>query len=138
MRAVVELETALRQPGGGLLAGKERAFDIDGENAVVFRLGHLADGLDKHNAGVVDQNIELPKMGDSLIEEPDDIGHAPHIGLNRQRLAASGGDFGDQLLGHGGLVGIIDHHRGTLPAKAFGNGPADATRGAGDQGDLAF
>jgi hypothetical protein len=53
-------------------------------------------------------------------------------------MASAGcADAGDDLV-RGGLAGdVVDGDGGALGGEAFGDGDADAARGAGDEGDLA-
>ncbi len=64
------------------------ALEIDIDDVVPFRPGHLDRGLEQCTAGIVDQNVDVAEGFDRGGEGLRDNGLAAQIELHRHHLAA--------------------------------------------------
>ena len=78
----------LNHGAGHGAAAQKGAFDIHVLNAIPFGLVEFDHGhavKSGQRCGIVDQNIDLPKMCQSLLHHRLDLPNVRHIGHNRQR-----------------------------------------------------
>ncbi len=76
--------------------------------------------------GVVDQDIHPPEVLQSFLDQPLRVGEDADVGLDGKRLAAGRDDLGDNGLGLGGAIAVVDHDLCALAGKLDGDGCPDA------------
>jgi hypothetical protein len=97
------------------------------------------NGLDRGefvDAGIVNEDVDTPEGSLGVGKQADDVAGVGDIALQGDRLAAGGGDVGDDLVGSGLAGGVVDNDGRTGRGEVLGNGGADALGGAGDEGGL--
>ena len=118
----------------------ERPLLVDGDHRVVVGLVHLHQRAIPDDAGVVDQDVDLPEgvdggghdpAGAVEVVDPVAVGH---------RRPAPAHDLLDDLFGRI-LIGavaaerdadVVHHHAAPFAGQAQGDGPPDAATRAGD------
>src|SRR5579859_1718465 len=113
----------------------ERALDVDVDHRVPFLGVGLGHGADGHDAGIVEEHVELAEVNDDRVHHRLDlrlVGYVEQIGLG---LAALRGDFGDDG------VELVLAPRGDRHLRALGGEMArclgaDAGAATGDEDDL--
>jgi hypothetical protein len=91
----------------------KNALEVDVEDLVVLGLGRVQDGGPGLDAGVVDHDVEVPERAHRRRDQPLEVVHLAHIGLDTDRLVAELGDLLLQLLGRGFVGHVVDDHAGT-------------------------
>jgi hypothetical protein len=116
-----------------LLGEKERAGEVDVDHRVPLRTRDLHHRLDQRPPRIVDEHVDMGEGGDRLCESRRDALRrgeierdwhhlaAAQVGLAEQRIEALDIDLGDREIVAGAGERQRDH-------------PADAGRGAGDEG----
>jgi hypothetical protein len=121
----------VRQSGVG---GVEQALGVDGDHAVPLVRVRADDRAQEHQAGVVDQDVQVAAPLDTVLHDCLGLRAVRDVGLHGQRGAAGLLD----LAGEGfEAVHAAGHHydgRAVLGEPA-GGGLADAAARAGDEGD---
>src|SRR5215470_285797 len=106
-------------------------------DAVPVSFGELHDIGAARHAGVVDEDVDAPKLGDRASDHAFDAGDVAHIGGNRQRAVLVGCERCRDALGE--LCVDVNHrHAGAGLGESRGSGPTDALAGTGHQGYLIF
>lgn len=121
----------------GILRHKELAAAVEVEDLVKQRGRHVHLGAPHLHARVGDDKVQVAKVRDGLVKELGDRLRLANVRLDGDALGAQLGELGDDLLGGLGAAGVIDNDIGAAPAELNGNAPANASPGAGDEGDLA-
>jgi len=122
-----------RQGGGDAV---QQALDVDVDHLVPLvgqARRHRGDG---HVAGVVDQHVDPAEGLDGGGDHGVGVGLDGDVGPDGDRLAAGGGDLGDQGLQAVDAAGG-QHQAGALGGEVAGGGFAQAAAGPGDDDDLA-
>ncbi len=97
----------------------------------------VVDGAAREHAGIVDEDIEAPKLLGNVVHERFDLLGIGLIGLERLGAHAVVPQISYDRLGLVGGRGITDRDVGALVGEGSGDCRADTARAAGDQGDLA-
>ena len=127
------------------MGGGEGALQVHPHHGVEVTLGHGEEHGVAHDAGVVDEHVEVAELVDRLAHQVGRPGPVRHVVVVGGRLATSPADDVGDLLG-GALVHplaadrapyVVDHDRGPLAGKLERLTPADAVAGAGDDRHLA-
>ncbi|MOA20382.1 hypothetical protein D3C78_1408230 [compost metagenome] len=121
----------------GFLGGHEHAGDVDRDHALVGFEFDVFDRAAEGQAGVVDQNVDAPKGVDGLRNRRTHRLRFTGIRRNRHGAAAFAGNDLHHFPGlvRRGAVGQC--HLRTVGGQAPGNGRADRTRAAGNQGNFS-
>ncbi|MCY1459790.1 hypothetical protein D9M71_772940 [compost metagenome] len=107
------------------------------DDGVPLLVGHLLDHVVPGVAGVVDDDVDATEVVDSGLDEAVgeiDSGHAAHAGNG---FTAGSADFRNHFFSRSG-VEVVDHDFGAVGSQLQGDLTANATAGAGYQGDFAF
>ena len=108
-------------------------MEVDVDHPVRGRVGFGGELADRHDPGVVDQDVERPEPLRDLVEEVGERVAARHVELEADRL---GPELGRGLVGEL-AVEVADRDLGPL-ARQRGRGRlADSTGAARDRHDLA-
>ena len=100
-------------------------------------IDHTEQPLFQH-AGIVDQHVQLTRLGKQLLKGLLDCLRLRHVDAERvTRHAELGAELIDQPV-HGRLISSRQPQFGPLRGKQPGNGEPDAAPGAGDQHPLAL
>jgi hypothetical protein len=127
-----------RQVLVGLPGDEELAAGVDAHDAVVLLLGHVLHVAEGDDAGVGADNVELAEVLDGLVHHLDGLGDVADVGLDGDGVAAHLLDLLDELVGGFLGVGVVDDDLGAAAGELNGHRRANATAGAGDEGDLAI
>jgi hypothetical protein len=121
-------------PGG--LTGEESALEVDREGAVEVLFANILSEIAGRDAGVVHENVKATEVLGGLLDAGFDLVNVGHVHLQREHAAAAGGDLGFKALVAAKFF-EADGDVGSGFGECEGDGTAEATSGAGDQGDLA-
>ena len=102
--------------GNDVLHGEEGALEVDRENAVPFRFGHLDHAAHLGDADIVVQHVDAVIGLQAGRHHGFDIGRARNVGGEGGRLVALGLDDVDGLFG-GGSVTVDAKHLRALARK---------------------
>jgi hypothetical protein len=120
-----------------VLPDEELSTGVEAKDLVVEFLGDIL-GLGKGlHAGVVDDDVQLAKGLDGLLEELGDLGGLGDVGLDGDSLAARLLNLRDRRQRRLGRAGIVDDDRRTARSQGLGQPGAETTAGPGDEGDFA-
>ena len=92
------------------------------------------DGAGTIHASIVDEEIEAAKGAIDLLQQLFDGGRIGNVGLEGLRLAAFALDGGDDLFGLSLPFAVMNGDLGAGGRQNFGDGLAQTTARAGDQG----
>lgn len=106
---------------------------IDAKDAIEILLGCVFEFADVRDAGVVDENVDAAFAG-QLLKDREDALHLRNVASVGGRAAVA--DFARGLLGFRGIH-VEDADDSAARGKALGNREADATGGAGNDGNFA-
>jgi hypothetical protein len=122
----------------GLAGDEELAAGVDAHDAVVLLLGHVLHVAEGDDARVGADDVELAEVLDGLVHHLDGLGDVADVGLDGDGVAAHLLDLLDELVGGLLGVGVVDDDLGAAAGELNGHRRANATAGAGDEGDLAI
>lgn len=138
---------ALAPVGGGEPGGGEVAPQVDPDDGVPFVLGHREHHPVPQDAGVVDQDVERPVRADRQPHQVLRLVEVGDVPVVRHRVAAGGGDLGDDLVRGArrrlagavaaGLPVVVDDHVGAQPRQFQRLGAAEASSRPRDDGGPA-
>src|SRR5688572_1619261 len=122
---------------GGGLRGQQQAEHVDVEVPVEVFFGDVLQRREPVDTRVVDQDVEPAELLDRRVDNGLRIGLLGDVAANGDRLAAGGGDAGDNGLGALLAGGIVDDDGRAFGGEGRGDGGADALGCAGDEGDFS-
>jgi hypothetical protein len=121
----------------GGLSANEGAGEIDVQHAPPRIVAVLQERRAVDDAGVVDMNVQSAEALHRMVDGGlcgSGISDIERLEHGSPPVAREGGDGLD-----GGIrIGIGHHHACALGCEAFGDRPADALGGSGDESDLVF
>src|ERR1700733_11326276 len=110
---------------------EEGAAQVGGDHLVEGFDIAFGDGRERHNACVVDDDIDLAESLEGLLEELLDVFRVGNVGLDGERAASSAGDLVDDPFGFGSVAGEVDDDAESVGCEAKSDGTSDAAGGAG-------
>ena len=122
---------------GGSLHHEIGAVQIDLHRPLEGLDGHVEKGVERADAGIVDEHVDPPERGDRL---GDEVGRGLGIGnvaLDRHALAAERLDLGDGAFGTRHVAREVERDVGAVPRTADRHCAANAGRCTGDEHRLA-
>jgi len=123
--------------GSNRLGDAEDGLEVGIQDLIPLSLVGGEDGAEVGVGGsVVDGDVHPTEALHRPLDHRLHLVGVPHVGLDRQRLPACGPDLLGHLLYVLQLPAAHRHLRASL-GKPEGDGPPDAARRAGDDGDLS-
>src|SRR5215217_733554 len=110
----------------------ERARQVNSDHPVPVLGRHLADGAVDGDAGVVDQDVQLPVLLQHLGDDPLAVGGDADVALVDGRPLVGGGE----LLGRVRAAGIPDGHLDAALGEPGADRQPDPAGASGDERDL--
>ena len=118
------------------LGTEKRAGQVHGDHLVPIRLGDFLIGPENADAGVVDGDVQPPKLLDDLADHGLDLGLPCDVARDERDCDAHR-RISSAVFRAGLLVEIDNRHVGPGAGQRHGAAAADAHRAAGHQGLLA-
>ena len=87
---------------------QEGSAQVRGDDFVEGLHVALGNGRKRHDARVVDHDVDLSEGFDGFLEELFDVFGIGNVGLNCEGTTASGGDLVDDFFCVGSVAGIVD------------------------------
>ncbi len=115
------------------LHAEDHAEDVDVEDPLSGRVVLVDERADRHDPGVVDQDVHRTELLFGCVQELGERGPVGHV--ERQPHGAVA-ELGGGLLGRL-QVDVADRHPHALAQERLRGGATDATRAAGDRGGLS-
>jgi hypothetical protein len=122
---------ALEHGAGGELGAGDDGAQVDVEDLVDRLLGLLHERGERHDPGVVDQDLDRAER----LGPGQERGEGAAVGDVDHEALGAAADLGRGLGGHV-VVEVADDHAGPGVGEPPGGGQADAAAGAGDGDDL--
>ena len=120
------------------LGQEEGALDVRVVVPVIVRLRHVCWALHVHDARVEHHDVKLAELAQGLVYETLVVCDSGDVRLHDDGLAGTlRVDGVRDALSSGRSRDIVDHDIRTLRGEFGGNGRADRTRRASDDGDLS-
>ncbi len=110
----------------------EHALDVDVDHPVPLLDLQRGHQRQRHDAGIVDEDVDAAELGNSGIDEGLHVGAVGDIERSRYHDTTSGTDFLAQSVQTVGSARADDEFR-TGETQFAGRGGADAAAGASDQ-----
>ena len=125
------LENAMiRPPSATCCADCERtrkgSAEVGGNDFVEGLHITFGDGRKRHDACVVDHDVDLSESLEGLLEELLDVFGIRNISLDCKGASAGAGDLVDYLFCFGCIAGIVDDDAESVGCEAKGDGTSDA------------
>ena len=117
---------------------KKVTADVDVHHLVVIGLGDVPERCVRFDAGVVDQNVDLPEFGDSILDQLGHCGGRAHIGVKQRPASPGGRHFGQRFFGGLDRANVVDGDVGAFARKALRDAAPDALAAAGNQRGLSL
>ena len=112
----------------------QKTLHVDRDHPVPLLERRVDRRAEQHHAGVVDQRVEAAELGDRPLHQDLGLLLRGHVGLDRERLAATVGDRCGQLI-EPIRAARSDRDRGALLGERHRGRFADPARRAGHQRD---
>ena len=120
------------------LGAVEDPVEIDGQHPAPGGVVHLHEALVRRDAGVVDEDVDVPELLQHVLRHPIGIGVIGHVGLGEHDSAAQLLDLVRHAAG-GGLAGdVVDGDVGALLGERERDGASDAAGASGDERGASF
>ena len=121
------------------LADEKLRARVQVENVVVLLFCHLLGLVPTLGAAVGHDDVEMAEVGLGFLEQPVDLADLGHVRLDARSAGSVPERFDDSThFVRGGLAVCVVDHDGSAPLSEFdGTAAADATTGAGDEGNFA-
>src|SRR3954462_10448277 len=126
---------ALHHPPDHLFAEREGAGQVGAQHPLPVVEGHASEQVVGGDAGVVDQDVDLPEVGWQALQPLAEGLGLGDVERQRPGAAPAGVDVGGERL-ELLLVARRHHHPRPLEGQELGDGLADPLGGAGHQGGL--
>src|SRR5580692_2147920 len=123
--------------GDDFAGHQEDGFYIDGHHRVPIFLADLDDRGSADHARIVEQYVNAAEFEDCAFDYSPAVGRAGHVGAQKDRVTAGGGDFACHFLTRF-LVQINDTYCRTLVGKEQRCRTANTARTPSNDGRLAM
>jgi hypothetical protein len=93
----------------------------------VAYLSNIPQMPETNHPGITADDVQPAKVLDRVVHQTSSLRNNSNIGLKGDSIGAEGLDLGNDLLGGGLGVGVVDDHLGAAAAELDGHGGADAS-----------
>lgn len=123
------------------MRGVEGSEEVGSHGAVIRGDGLVFDGADLDDAGVVDEEVDVAKVPDGVVDEVGGLGGVGEVGGDEEDVVRGedGAALEEEMPGAGEFFEVTggEDEAGTGASEALGEGEAEATGASGDDDDLA-